>query len=271
MSGSGSGRLAVGTRSLGRSGFCLSCLHACLLTLGLCLTASAGFAVGETVPVAPAPGGSPAVGLPAVAVGAAKLPVKTAIVNPTWKELKPAQQQALAPLVSEWDQLDPNHKSKWLAIARKFETMKLDEQGRIQERMRGWVALTPDQRRVARESYARTKRLNTDQKSAQWQQYQQLPDEQKKKLAAEASKNKVATLPPSQSKTKTVPSIKSVEKPILQQSIMPRTAAVSPGIGGRVIATPPAGAGAAQPGAAPATPPGAPTPAGTPAPANVEH
>lgn len=269
MPASGSGRFAPGARRDRRSSVGLSSLCACGLAIGLWFTASAGFAAGETAQASPPAAALPPAGIPAAAT--AKVPVKAAIVNPSWKELKPAQQQALAPLVSEWDQLDQNHKSKWLAIARKFETMKPDEKVRIQERMRAWVALTPDQRRVARESYARTKKLNLDQKSAQWQQYQQLPEEQKKKLAAEASKNKVATLPPSQSKAKTVPSIKSVEKPILQQSIMPRTAAVSPGLAGRMATTPPAGTVMPQPAAVPAAQASPPPAVGTPAPTTVEH
>lgn len=149
---------------------------------------------------------------------------KAAIVNPSWKELSPPQQQALSPLATEWDKLDSPHKSKWLEISRRYVTMKPEDQSRMQERMRAWIALTPEQRRVARESYARTKKLNTDQKSAQWQQYQELPEDQKKTLAAEAGKNKVAALPPVHSKPKTVPPIKSASKPALQQSVLPKSA-----------------------------------------------
>ena len=78
---------------------------------------------------------------------------------------------------------------------------------RMQDRMRDWVKLTPEQRRVARESYARTKKLDPDQKAAEWQQYQQLSEEQKKKLADDAAKKKsITNLPPaSQTKGKLVP------------------------------------------------------------------
>jgi hypothetical protein len=150
------------------------------------------------------------------------------IVKPLWADLTPAQQQALAPLASEWDKLDSFRKNKWLAIGNKFTSMKPDEQQRVQERMRDWVKLTPEQRRIARESYARAKKLNPDQKSAQWEQYQQLPEEQKKKLAADAaSKKPVTTLPSpaSQGKTsKTMPPIKSTPKPVLEQSVTPQAA-----------------------------------------------
>lgn len=228
----GSGRSAAGSQCADRMSLIVSNRFLLSIAVSLTLVVSGAVAAGAGTSVTPAP-----------AVAPVKTQAKAAIVNPSWKELKPAQQQALSPLVAEWDKLDANHKSKWLEIARKFETMKPDEQIRIQERMRAWVALTPDQRRVARESYARTKKLNTDQKSAQWEQYQQLPDEQKKKLAAEAAKNKVASLPPTHSKPKTVPPIKSVQKPILQQSIMPRTAAIAPSVGGIAPGAPAAAAG----------------------------
>ncbi|TFW02416.1 DUF3106 domain-containing protein [Oxalobacteraceae bacterium OM1] len=149
------------------------------------------------------------------------------VVHPLWSELTPAQQQALAPLAPEWDRLDSFRKNKWLAIGNKYATMKPDEQQRIQERMRDWVKLTPEQRRIARESFARAKKLPPDQKSEQWQQYQQLPEEQKKRLAADAaSKKHVATLPSATqpAKTKTVPPIKSAPKQVLEKSVTPEAA-----------------------------------------------
>lgn len=155
-------------------------------------------------------------------------PSQQPAVRPLWRELTPAQQQALAPLASEWDRLDAFRKSKWLAIGNKFTTMTPDEQQRIQERMRDWIGLTPEQRRIARESYARTKKLNSDQKSARWEKYQQLPDEQKKRLAADAAAKKpIARLPSPASQgqnSKTVPPIKSASKPVLERSVTPQAA-----------------------------------------------
>jgi hypothetical protein len=183
-----------------------------------------------TAAIAFAGGGS---AQPATSVDAAPASKTTAqkpqpIVKPLWADLTLAQQQALAPLESEWDKLDSFRKNKWLTIGNKFASMKPDEQQRVQERMRDWVKLTPEQRRIARESYARAKKLNPDQKSAQWEQYQQLPEEQKKKLAADAaSKKPVTTLPSpaSQGKTsKTMPPIKSTPKPVLEQSVTPQAA-----------------------------------------------
>ncbi|MDB5762616.1 MAG: hypothetical protein JWQ21_1611 [Herminiimonas sp.] len=145
--------------------------------------------------------------------GAAKS-APSQLAKPLWAELTPAQQQALAPLAVEWDKLDAQHKKKWLTIGNRYGSLKPDQQIRLQNRMRDWTKLTPEQRRVARESYSRAKKLNPVQKSAEWQQYQQLPEEQKKKLAAEAAAKKpVANLPPAyQSKAKVTPPPKSALK-----------------------------------------------------------
>jgi hypothetical protein len=168
----------------------------------------------------------------AAGVPAASVPTTAAQTQakPLWSDLTPAQQQALAPLAEEWDKLEAFRKNKWLAIGNKFGSMKQDEQQRMQERMRDWVALTPEQRRAARENYVRAKKLQPDQKSAQWEQYQQLPEEQKKKLAEDArSKKQVTTLPPPKQHkdSKTVPPIKSSPKPVLEQSVTSQAATQS--------------------------------------------
>ncbi len=167
---------------------------------------------GSVPPPSPAP------------VNASKTAAKPAAM-PLWTDLTPAQQQALAPLATEWDKIDAYRKKKWLEIGNKFSAMKPEDQVRLQQRMRQWAKLTPEQRRIARESFARSKKLNADQKSAQWQQYQQLPEEQKKKLATDAANKKhVANLPAAQSKNKTLPPIKSTPKPVLEQSVTPQAA-----------------------------------------------
>lgn len=145
---------------------------------------------------------------PAKPGATAKSPQK-ALDKPLWHTLTHPQQVALEPLAGEWDKMDSLRKQKWLEIANRFSSMKPDEQQRVHERMRDWVKLTPEERRVARENYTRTKKIEPGQKTAQWEQYQQLPEEQKKKLAAEAAtKKQVANLPSAQSNLKTVAPIK---------------------------------------------------------------
>jgi hypothetical protein len=116
--------------------------------------------------------------------GAAKtVAPKKSLNGANWQALTPAQQVALAPLAGEWDSMDGQRKEKWIAIGNKYARMSPAEQSRIQDRMRDWIKLTPEQRRTVRQSYASTKKWDADQKSAQWQQYLQLSDEQKEQLA----------------------------------------------------------------------------------------
>jgi hypothetical protein len=195
-----------------------------VITSAACLAAlvSMSMYAQSTAPIAPAPH-SPAISAPTATQGrsghaaAPKPPTK-----PLWIDLAPDQQQALKPLESEWDTLEVIRKTKWLAISNKYMSMTPDEQQRLQERMREWVRLTPEQRRIARENYARARKLNPTQKSRQWEQYQQLSEDQKKKLASTAPKKSVTTIPvPSQTKAKTVQPIKSTPKPILERSVTP--------------------------------------------------
>jgi hypothetical protein len=124
--------------------------------------------------------------------------------KPLWRSLTPAQQLALQPLQAEWDQMDGVRKQKWLQLANRFATMKPEEQQRVQVRMREWAKLTPQQRELARETYARARRIAPDQKTASWENYQQLTDDQKKQLAASTAGRKSTSVVPSQASGKVV-------------------------------------------------------------------
>jgi hypothetical protein len=156
-------------------------LRASALALAVAAASLAGVATAQSLP-------APAAVTPTAAPVAAK---------PLWKDLSLPQQVALDPLKSEWDRMEAIRKQKWLEIANRYSSMKADEQQRVQERMRAWLKLTPEERRLARENYTLSKKIGKDQKSAQWEQYQQLPEEEKRKLAADAaSKKHVTNLPP---------------------------------------------------------------------------
>jgi hypothetical protein len=108
---------------------------------------------------------------PAAAAQSSKKPPK-----PDWAELTPAQQQVLAPVQSEWDQLDTVRRKKWLAIADRYPTMKPAEQQRLQKRMQEWAKLTPDERRAARENYKKLKGMPPKERKElkqRWQEYEQ--------------------------------------------------------------------------------------------------
>lgn len=95
--------------------------------------------------------------------------------------------------------MDAVRKQKWLEMANRFAGMKPEEQQRVHERMREWVRLTPAQRKLARDTYTRTKKLPPGEKTATWESYQQLPEDQKQKLAAAAAARKQGATPPAPS------------------------------------------------------------------------
>ena len=103
-----------------------------------------------------------------------------------WRALSVPEQSALQPLAGEWDKLDVARQRKWLALADRFPHMTQVEQSRTQERMREWVRLTPEERRVARETYLRAHSLPPEKRAELLQQYQQLPDDEKEQLAEQA-------------------------------------------------------------------------------------
>lgn len=114
-----------------------------------------------------------------------------AMTKPEWKDVPPAQQRALQPLAAVWDPLSETHKRKWLAISANFEKLPAAEQGKLQERMREWVLLSPAQRNQARLNFAETKQLSPTEKQAKWEAYQALSAEEKEKLAGQAVKPRV--------------------------------------------------------------------------------
>ncbi|MDW3686772.1 DUF3106 domain-containing protein [Cupriavidus sp. CV2] len=104
--------------------------------------------------------------------------------HPTWNELNAVQQRVLAPLAGEWNNFPELNRRKWLQIAERYEKFSPAEQARLQTRMTEWVKMTPQQRRLARENYQITRSLPAQKKAEAWNKYQQLPEEQKKNLAA---------------------------------------------------------------------------------------
>jgi hypothetical protein len=128
---------------------------------------------------------------------AAPAPSEAALAAKSWNALTPAQKQALAPLHSEWAKMDEIQRKKWIEIASKFSNKTPDEQARIQDRMRSWVKLTPQQRVAARENYALTTKVTPEVKSAKWQEYQQLSEADKKRFADSIpSRNRITNIPP---------------------------------------------------------------------------
>jgi hypothetical protein len=103
--------------------------------------------------------------------------------GPQWAALAAAEQQVLAPLAAEWDKLSKPHKTKWLGIAKRYPSMKPEEQKRVQMRMQRWAKLTPAQRDQAREQYRSLAKIAPDRREElrrHWAEYQALPPHEKR-------------------------------------------------------------------------------------------
>jgi hypothetical protein len=148
-----------------------------------------------------------------------------AVARRDWAALSPSQQDVLAPLASEWEKMGPAKRKQWLKTANRFPSMTAAARQRAQKRMYEWVKLSPQQRHHARQAYVRAKTLNREEKSALWQDYQQLSENEKLRLgASRADKNPVATLAPPQSGVIPVPPIQSVRAQIMERSLRPQAA-----------------------------------------------
>lgn len=106
----------------------------------------------------------------------------TAVVDASWQQLSARQKKALAPLASAWQQLTAQQRSKWIALSDTFDTLTAAEQLNVHERMREWASLSPQERARARLNYSNLKTLSREERKAQWEAYQALSEEEKRRL-----------------------------------------------------------------------------------------
>lgn len=129
---------------------------------------------------------------------AATVVVAQAQTKPAWKDLTAAQKQALQPLAPHWDRLGEERKLKWLVISKNYPTLSPDEQAKVHRRMSKWVTLSQQERTQARQNFKQIKTLTPEQKAIQWEAYQALSPDERRKLAdqARARPAGVATVKP---------------------------------------------------------------------------
>lgn len=120
--------------------------------------------------------------------------------KPLWKELSAAEQTALRPLAANWDSMAVGQKRKWQSVAKDFDKLPAEQQTKMHARMTEWIALSPKQRADARINFAENRQLTDgltpEQRKVQWQAYQQLSPEEKRKLAESAPKASIAGAAP---------------------------------------------------------------------------
>jgi len=104
------------------------------------------------------------------------------LVQPLWNDLGPAQQAVLEPFAEQWNSWSAQEKRIWVSLADRVPRMAPQARERAQQRIRDWAALTPEQRRLARQNYRLAKRLPPDERQAQWARYQEMTPEQRSVL-----------------------------------------------------------------------------------------
>jgi hypothetical protein len=110
---------------------------------------------------------------------------------PKWAQLNSQQKEVLAPLSKDFDSLTDFRRKKWVGIARRYPTMKPEEQQRLQTQMRTWAGLSQDERRRARENFKKINTLPPEKKltmKQKWEEYQRLPEAEKRRLAQSGAK-----------------------------------------------------------------------------------
>lgn len=105
--------------------------------------------------------------------------------GPAWAALSPQQRNALAPLAGDWANLDAPRRQKWLEVAARFDQLSTAERERVQQRMGDWARLSPSERGQARLNYQGAKQLSIEARQARWEAYQALPEDQRRRLAAQ--------------------------------------------------------------------------------------
>jgi Protein of unknown function (DUF3106) len=110
--------------------------------------------------------------------------IQAAPPSQAWQQLTPRQKQALAPLGAQWGALTPQQQNKWLAISRNFAQLSVAEQITMHARMTDWVALSPQQRNLARLNFNTLQSVPKEDRKAKWEAYQALSAEEKRLLSA---------------------------------------------------------------------------------------
>jgi hypothetical protein len=110
---------------------------------------------------------------------------------PKWVQLDSQQQEILAPLAKDFDSLTDFRRNKWILIAKRYPSMKIEEQQRLQTQMRAWAGLSQQERRLARENFKKINKLPPDKQKTvkqKWEEYQHLPESERRKLAESGAK-----------------------------------------------------------------------------------
>lgn len=179
-------------------------------------------------------------------------PAAAAQGGPAWSSLSARQRAALAPLERDWAGIDAPRKQKWLDIASRFDRMSPDERSRVQQRMADWVRLSPKQRNEARQNFEGAKALSAEERQERWQAYRDLPEDQRRGLAAQAKQPHAAPAKPGKPPRDAAGKVNTVPNPLLEarqaKPVAPSVVQARPGATTKLISAKPAPPMHQQPG-----------------------
>ncbi|MBS1139011.1 MAG: hypothetical protein H6R13_464 [Proteobacteria bacterium] len=92
-----------------------------------------------------------------------------------WSLLTDDEQKTLLPLADKWEDMGSIQQEKWRAIARKYPSLPLREQQKIQRRMTRWAGAAPEQRAIARQKFQRYKKKKPEEQErvrSAWRSHQ---------------------------------------------------------------------------------------------------
>lgn len=174
-------------------------------------------------------------------------------VDTAWLSLTAIDQAALAPLAKHWTNLSEGQKRKWLAVAKTYPGLAQPEQEKLHSRMVEWAALSPKDREVARLNFAQTKSVAKSDRAANWEAYQALSPDERKKLADDAkvkpvgaavavkpvAPDKLATVPVTRHTPEPERSAAAAQRPLNRVTLLPQPSASAPTAGASALPSKP--------------------------------
>lgn len=76
-----------------------------------------------------------------------------------WTSLSVEDRKVLHPVAPDWDRLPGVQQQRLMSAARQYPKFRPDEQRRFQGRLGDWAAMSPEQRKAARETFKGLKQL----------------------------------------------------------------------------------------------------------------
>ncbi len=108
---------------------------------------------------------------------AADPPARTSLlksVEPLWVDLSASQKSFLKPLEKQWYELTTSERKSWVALANKVPKLAPAEQRKANAKILEWAALSPEQRKLARENYRLAQNLPKEEREQLWKRYESL-------------------------------------------------------------------------------------------------